>query len=141
MPARDPVHNEYSEKLDATFDAENTCWVCARCFGVLGSAGCCRAGWREAEREHREAKEAKRKAQGKPRREPYDWSRRGGPFEVRLVDVVRRSYVAVGVMRDWYHDACLAADALRAGTPDDYVVIDRGTKQVLYDSRLFRGRK
>lgn len=69
-----------------------------------------------------------------------EWRQRepGGPYEVRLVDVLRRSYTRLDGLSvfSWYHDACLAADAMVQAYPvDDFVVFDRGSNRVLYDSR------
>lgn len=141
MAWREPEDGEFSEKLDAHFDKPNSCWICARCLAVLGSVGCCRASWKEEEAKHKAAKEARRKASGKPRRE---WTAPdlGGPFEVRGVDAERRRFFRlVEQPIRFYFDACLTADAFRASFPLLHVVVwCRTLQRPLYDSRTMAGK-
>lgn len=55
-------------------------------------------------------------------------------FEVRAVDEVARKYVYCTSFR-LFHDACLAADAVRKDR-EHFVVWDSTYKRVVYDSRL-----
>lgn len=141
MAWREPDDGEYSEKLDAHFDKANNAWTCARCLGVLGSVDCCRAGWKEEERKHREARDARRKASGKPARE-WKQADPGGPFEVRGVDQERRRFFRlVEQPIRFYFDACLTADAFRAAFPLLHVVVwCRTLQRPLYDSRSMPGK-
>jgi hypothetical protein len=55
-------------------------------------------------------------------------------FQVRLVDVERRTYRRAAEASR-YHDACLTADAARDLYGGDWIVWDRDEERVLYDSR------
>ncbi len=59
-------------------------------------------------------------------------------FHVRRVDFDRERYVLISSERK-YHDACIAADAMRAEYGDHVVVTDaRNGQRFVYDSRALK---
>lgn len=110
MPPTLPKDGEYSEKLDAYWNASNECWTCAVCLGVLGSIGCCKHGWKKQEEEHKAKQREKRARSPKQPRAVWRPPDYGGPFEVRGVDEERRRYFFIGGPYERYSDACWCAD-------------------------------